>query len=148
MHNTHTQTQLIFSSKLSLFFTMPYYYSHYPTKPILLPLIDNIDNHPWQPPQTETQHPQPNARNKKQKQAHLHGQNPIYTNPNPHSNPNPNPNIPLQAIPIQGSSKSVNSGMTRNLNFTPPKPTLVKVFNSGKLNKIMRSVQSGYDATS
>lgn len=109
------------------------YYVHTSRKPILLPLIDTVGKEQWETnvyTNCELQHLHTNARNqlkKKQKQSHMIEQGPIYANPNP--------NFPLQAIPIQGTSRAVNTNVTKALNFTRPKPTLVKLINAGKLKK-------------
>lgn len=53
---------------------------------------------------------------------------------------NPNPNFAFQAMP--NSEKSVNSHKART-NIKPPSPTLVRLANTGKLNRMLKNNQPG-----
>ncbi|KAK1393870.1 hypothetical protein POM88_012926 [Heracleum sosnowskyi] len=71
-------------------------------------------------------------------QAHLYQNSarklPIYRNPNPQ--------FPSQATHTSDPTRSVNSGLPRAI-VIPPTPTLVKLTNTGKINKMMRNNQPG-----
>lgn len=91
----------------------------------------------------ETQNPSTNVKLKNKKQKQTHSPQPAY----PYNNQakklpiyrNPNPMFDSQTNYPSEPTRSVNSRAI----VIPPTPTLVKLTNTGKLNRMLRNNQPG-----